>query len=842
MLELASIAEMTTALFNDVQNFERNWQEWMSLGQLIVERIAFICYRIDSHRSERTRRILEKLQEDLKRIMTTIQEKRRRSIVEVALTTRNEPDYIVGVRAEFFNALQLFVGKIMGAPPPIKDLFGNEGLKLIAKEEDLTDSDFISFTSVGIRTITRQPHQVLDTINASIQRMKLDVLIKHIHSNARLSVPSDQLPQVLDLTSFVQLGEWIADGGNGWVHKGKWINVPSTLQSRETRIAIKVFKVPPTSTSQQLKKRIKDMKKEVLTWQGLDHKNILSLIGCAFLDNDANRPALISLYMEKGNVMKYINDVHPSSLEKLELVHGIACGMEYLHSVHVFKPQIRHGDLKPSNIVVDAEGNPRICDFGVSKMTLDHSIWNTTGTRAVGTLRYQAPELLLAAQHIVTVEGDVYSFAMTTFEILSGSPPFSDVGGNELYLKDQIIQHRLRPERAAEIGEETWKLICQCWSHEVDIRPTMSFIHDQISLIIKSPEEPLEFPPSGDDHSPDSNSPSPSLEIDLKSKKFSLRKETVSDLTEHLGNDALMSKNLVGGGGFGDVYRTSLHVPGASAMDVAIKLIRGSLFDEKGNKKLFQRWKREAAIWSRLQHPNVLTLLGIAHLENRFQIALISPFCALGSANDYIRQHPEAPLPPFILGISRGIKYLHDFSITHGDIKPQNILVDSSGSPRLSDFGLSQMAEVNLVTTSSGAHGTLRWMAPELIVGSQATVSQASDVYAFAMTCYSLLSGKDPFSERPDMAVVMAVISKQERPPRPESVSSTLWMICTECWDQDPLRRPSINYVVVKLEQVDSSHGEETNLPPVEDVKQGWNDTLGLRRTITNTGSAFIAV
>lgn len=119
----------------------------------------------------------------------------------------------------------------------------------------------------------------------------------------------------------------------------------------------------------------------------------------------------------------------------------------------------------------------------------------------------------------------------------------------------------------------------------------MSFIHDQISLIIKSPEEPLELSSSGDDHSPDSNSPSPSLEIDLKSKKFSLRKGTVSDLTEHLGNDVLMLNNLVGGGAYGDVYRTSLHVPGAPAMDVAIKLIRGSLFDEKGNKKRFQRWK-----------------------------------------------------------------------------------------------------------------------------------------------------------------------------------------------------------------------------------------------------------
>jgi serine/threonine protein kinase len=73
----------------------------------------------------------------------------------------------------------------------------------------------------------------------------------------------------------------------------------------------------------------------------------------------------------------------------------------------------------------------------------------------------------------------------------------------------------------------------------------------------------------------------------------------------------------------------------------------------------------------------------------------------------------------------------------HGDIKAVNILVNAKGVPGLADFGLSRMLEDTSLwaTTASTAPGSLRWMAPELLHGHESTVTTASDVYAYAMTC-----------------------------------------------------------------------------------------------------------
>jgi serine/threonine protein kinase len=72
-------------------------------------------------------------------------------------------------------------------------------------------------------------------------------------------------------------------------------------------------------------------------------------------------------------------------------------------------------DNLQDNVLIDENGNPRLCDFGLSRMVEETSLWNTSATRAPGTFRWKAPELLSGEQRTVTTESDMYAFGMTCF-------------------------------------------------------------------------------------------------------------------------------------------------------------------------------------------------------------------------------------------------------------------------------------------------------------------------------------------------------------------------------------------------------------------------------------------
>jgi serine/threonine protein kinase len=71
--------------------------------------------------------------------------------------------------------------------------------------------------------------------------------------------------------------------------------------------------------------------------------------------------------------------------------------------------------LKQANVLIDHRGRPRLTDFGLSRMHEDVSLWQTTATTAPGTVRYMAPELLSGAASSISMESDVYAYALTSW-------------------------------------------------------------------------------------------------------------------------------------------------------------------------------------------------------------------------------------------------------------------------------------------------------------------------------------------------------------------------------------------------------------------------------------------
>ncbi|EIN07824.1 kinase-like protein, partial [Punctularia strigosozonata HHB-11173 SS5] len=179
---------------------------------------------------------------------------------------------------------------------------------------------------------------------------------------------------------------------------------------------------------------------------------------------------------------------------------------------------------------------------------------------------------------------------------------------------------------------------------------------------------------------------------------------------------------------------------------------------------------KEAIVWKRLDHPNVVPFLGVAP---GYQACIVSEWMDHGDVMSYLKQHPRADRVELITGIASGLEYMHASGIVHGDLKGRNVLVDRSGHARLGDFGLSTtvLGTASLAATagSSANWGSFRYMAPELndSTTNNKILTLKSDVYAFGMTTWEIFDGRQPFHDITSIFVVLREVLDGRRPSRP---------------------------------------------------------------------------
>ncbi|KAL5636673.1 hypothetical protein ACGC1H_000584 [Rhizoctonia solani] len=193
------------------------------------------------------------------------------------------------------------------------------------------------------------------------------------------------------------------------------------------------------------------------------------------------------------------------------------------------------------------------------------------------------------------------------------------------------------------------------------------------------------------------------------------------------------SSRSVAGGNFADIWKGSLR----DGTEVAIKVWRFDGISEDGPKQL-KRAMREVYYWSKLNHPHIQELLGVVLFQER--VGMVSPWRQYGNLRDYIKRHPNVDRYALCLQVAKGLAHLHDRDMVHGDLKAGNILVSQDREIKLSDFDHSILSECTLAfsdTTHFGG-GTLRWMAPELLLiaddgGIPCQRSEKTDIYSLAM-------------------------------------------------------------------------------------------------------------
>ncbi|CUA68338.1 Katanin p80 WD40 repeat-containing subunit B1 homolog [Arabidopsis thaliana] [Rhizoctonia solani] len=197
------------------------------------------------------------------------------------------------------------------------------------------------------------------------------------------------------------------------------------------------------------------------------------------------------------------------------------------------------------------------------------------------------------------------------------------------------------------------------------------------------------------------------------------------DLSPHMDarQDTAM---IVSGGGFGDIWMGQLQNGGK----VAIKAWRTNALGNCDYKTL-KRSGRELYCWSRMDHPNIHRLQGVIMLRGQY-LGMVSEWMDNGNLHEYIRKHPDADRFKLCVDIASGLEYMHSTNTVHGDLKAANVLVSSDGVAKLSDFDFSVMSEMTSLVFSESSNlrtGSLRWMAPELLLVEETrTRTRQSDV------------------------------------------------------------------------------------------------------------------
>ncbi|CAA7060168.1 unnamed protein product [Microthlaspi erraticum] len=202
--------------------------------------------------------------------------------------------------------------------------------------------------------------------------------------------------------------------------------------------------------------------------------------------------------------------------------------------------------------------------------------------------------------------------------------------------------------------------------------------------------------------------------------------------------DKFSESNKLGQGGFGEVYKGTF----PNGLQVAVK--RLSKTSVQGEKE----FKNEVIVVAKLQHRNLVKLLGFCY--DREERILVYEFVANKSLDHFLfdstlkSQLDCTTRNRIIGGIARGILYLHQDSrltIIHRDLKASNILLDGDMNPKVADFGMARIFEMNQTEADTRrVVGTYGYMSPEYAMYGQ--FSMKSDVYSFGVLVLEIISGK----------------------------------------------------------------------------------------------------
>jgi WD40 repeat protein len=247
---------------------------------------------------------------------------------------------------------------------------------------------------------------------------------------------------------------------------------------------------------------------------------------------------------------------------------------------------------------------------------------------------------------------------------------------------------------------------------------------------------------------------------------------------------------------------------------VALKMILSGI--QAGEMHL-DRFRREAEVLARLQHPNFVQIYEVGEHDGLPFFSL--EYCPGGPLDKKLNGTPLSPRQAagLVEVLARAMQAAHAHGIIHRDLKPANVLLSAASAacglagtsgegtakpqaarqalddfvPKITDFGLAKLLDEQGQTQTGSIIGTPSYMAPEQAQGRNKEVDAAADIWALGAILYELLTGRPPFKAATPVDTVLQVVQEEPVPPRrlTPGVPRDLETICLKCLRKSPAQR-----------------------------------------------------
>ena len=262
--------------------------------------------------------------------------------------------------------------------------------------------------------------------------------------------------------SELKVGAKLGIGSFGVVHRAKW---------NDTDVAFKTMHADEMNDD-----TVNAFAEEIRMMRALRHPNIVLFIGAVI---QPKRMGIVSELMKRGNLEQLLHGTGAQSdtlcqngLLRRQMAADCARGMLYLHSL---SPPVVHHDLKPANLLVDANWTLKVSDFGMSE--LKNYTYGSNCKAPGGTPEWMAPEALRGDD--VSEKSDVYSFGVILWELITLQYPWTELSSPVQIVAQVAFLHR-RLKIPSWVEGPMSELLHDCWVREMDERPSFASVVDRL--------------------------------------------------------------------------------------------------------------------------------------------------------------------------------------------------------------------------------------------------------------------------------------------------------------------------------------------------------------------------
>lgn len=412
----------------------------------------------------------------------------------------------------------------------------------------------------------------------------------------------------MELEGFSQL-EKIAEGGMAVLYRG--------IQTSLGRpVAIKVMKGALQGTPEA---------HEMFEWESrivarLDHPNIIRVIDRGLTSDEM--PYFVMDYVEGLTLKDALKNKKLSDRRKLRIIMQVAKALGYAH-----KNNVIHRDIKPGNILLDREGNARVVDFGIARLSEDTEVSSVKEEgMTVGTPAYMAPEQKRGAS-FTSSASDIYSLGIIMY----------------LMLANKLPKHGYPPPSHfnPKIPSSLDKITMACLADDPDRRPSADKL---VALLLKA----------------------------LKGAHLNKEQKVEAQETFNDPKEKFRLLDVIRETRFGSVCLYE------NRQDHSLMVLKKRIGNFNGY--------NECEILSRIKHRNIINVRGVSRNERLF--ITILEYLSGGSLQS--RMAKPMSVDEFMVvadQICDAMAFAHSNRIVHGNLRPQNILFDDTNTVKIMDFG-----------------------------------------------------------------------------------------------------------------------------------------------------------